>query len=81
MRYRPPSARKKTDWKALEGSTRTADGEATSLVAYLISGPLVYGGLGYFLDRWLGTAFLAGLGALLGICLALYVVWLRYGRR
>lgn len=81
MRYRPPSARQQTDWKALEGSARTSDGEATSIIAYLISGPLVYGGLGYLLDRWLDTRFLVGVGVLVGMALALYVVWLRYGRR
>lgn len=81
MRYRPPSARQQRDWTALSGSSRTADGDATSLLAYLIAGPAVYGGIGYLVDQWLGTRFGVGIGILLGMALSLYVVWLRYGRR
>ncbi|WP_226344440.1 AtpZ/AtpI family protein [Agilicoccus flavus] len=48
--------------------------------AYLIAGPVAYGALGWGLDRWLDTVFLTPLGLLLGMALALYVVWLRYGK-
>lgn len=48
--------------------------------AYLIGGPLVYGGLGLLADRWLDTGFLTPLGLLVGMGLSLYVVWLRYGK-
>jgi hypothetical protein len=45
---------------------------------YLVSGVAIYGGLGYLLDRWLGTSFLVAFGILLGIGLALYVVFKQY---
>ncbi|MFN0285081.1 MAG: AtpZ/AtpI family protein [Kineosporiaceae bacterium] len=53
---------------------------AWTVLAYLLTGPLVYGGLGWLVDRWLGTepAFVL-VGILGGMALALYVVWVRYG--
>lgn len=81
MRYRPPAQRRQHDWKALAGDNRAANEDATSIIAYLIAGPVVYAGGGYLLDRWLGTGYLVLIGALLGFCLSIYLVWLRYGRR
>lgn len=53
---------------------------AWNVLAYLISGPALYGGLGWAADRWLGTSpVLAVLGILGGMVLALYLVWVRYG--
>lgn len=53
---------------------------AWTVLAYLISGPLLYGGLGWLADRWLGTdpVFVA-VGIIGGMGLALYLVWFRYG--
>ena len=48
-------------------------------MAYLISGPLVYGGLGWLLDRWLGTRFLVVVGLIGGMALAIYLINFRYG--
>jgi len=48
-------------------------------VAYLISGPLIYGGLGWLLDQWLGTTWLVGAGIVGGMALSLYLIWFRYG--
>jgi hypothetical protein len=45
---------------------------------YLVSGPLVYGGAGWLLDRWLGTSFLLPVGMLFGIGLAMYLVFKLY---
>ncbi len=50
-------------------------------IAYLITGPLVYGGGGWLLDRLLGTTFLVGVGIVVGMALSLYLVWFRYGSR
>jgi len=56
------------------------DGEAWTVLAYLISGPLLYGGLGWLADRWLGTTpWLVVVGILGGMALAVYIVWVRYG--
>jgi F0F1-type ATP synthase assembly protein I len=53
---------------------------AWTALAYLITGPLFYGGLGWLADRWLGTEPLFVLvGILGGMALALYLVWFRYG--
>ena len=56
-----------------------ADQTSASIIAYLITGPAVFGGLGVLLDRWLGTSFIVVLGLLGGMALSLYVIWLRYG--
>ncbi len=48
-------------------------------VAYLISGPVIFGGLGWALDHWLSTGFLVVLGLLAGMTMSLYLVWFRYG--
>ncbi len=50
-----------------------------SIVAYLLSGMLVWGGAGWLLDRWLGTSFLVLVGLLLGTGLAIYLIYIRLG--
>jgi hypothetical protein len=57
---------------------READ-DAWRSFAYLLSGPLVYGGLGWLGDRWLGTGFLLPVGLVGGMALSLYLIWFRYG--
>lgn len=51
----------------------------TGVISRLLAGPVGIGGLGWTLDRWLNTSFLLPSGILLGMALALYVIWLRYG--
>jgi F0F1-type ATP synthase assembly protein I len=56
------------------------DAAAWTVLAHLISGPLLYGGLGWLADRWLGTApAFVLVGIFGGMALALYLVWVRYG--
>jgi len=62
------------------GKSPRSDGDAWSIVSYILSGLLVWGGLGLLLDLWLGTSFLLLVGLLLGAAASLYLVWLRYGR-
>jgi ATP synthase protein I len=58
----------------------TVEAAAWSVFAYLLTGPFLYGGLGWLVDRWLGTEPVFVLVGLLGgMALALYVVWVRYG--
>lgn len=52
---------------------------ATSILAYLLAGPLTFGLIGWGLDQWVGTSFLIIIGMLAGMALAFYVIWLRYG--
>jgi F0F1-type ATP synthase assembly protein I len=59
-------------------NTREQD-SAWRAVAYLLSGPLVYGGLGAVADHWLGTTWLVGVGIVGGMALSLYLIWFRYG--
>lgn len=51
-----------------------------TVLSYLISGPLVYGGLGWLLDRWLGTEFFVPIGLVAGMALSFYMIILRYIR-
>ncbi len=56
------------------------EGAAWTVLAYLISGPALYGGLGWLADRWLGTApVFVAVGVTGGMVLSLYLVWFRYG--
>ena len=48
--------------------------------AYLLAGMAGYAFLGWLLDRWLGTSFLVAVGLLAGTGLAIYTIWVRYGR-
>jgi len=47
--------------------------------SYLVAGPLTFGALGLGLDHLLGTSFLAPVGIIGGIVLAVWYVWFRYG--
>jgi F0F1-type ATP synthase assembly protein I len=39
---------------------------------------LLYGGLGWLVDRWLGTSFLVVVGILLGASLGIYMTIARF---
>lgn len=47
--------------------------------SYLVAGVLMYGGLGWLADRWLGTSYLVAVGILLGAGLGIYLVLKRFG--
>ena len=57
-----------------------ADAGAWDIVAYLLSGMLLWGGAGWLLDRWLDVRVFLPIGLLFGTGLALYIVYVRYGR-
>jgi hypothetical protein len=50
-----------------------------NVVSYLITGPAMFGAIGWGLDAWLGTSWLVMVGILGGMALSLYLVWFRYG--
>jgi len=56
-------------------------GTGWSVTATMIAGILVWGGVGYLVDRLVGTpnVFFA-LGTILGACGSIYIVYLRYGK-
>ena len=72
--------RQKPEWAAMPEEGRGRDDSGPMVTAYLISGPVVYGALGWLADGWLGTGFLLPVGLLSGMAMSLYIVWLRYGK-
>ena len=52
-----------------------ADAGAWDIVAYLLSGMLLWGGAGWLLDRWLDVRVFLPIGLLFGTGLALYIVY------
>ncbi|GAA4060271.1 AtpZ/AtpI family protein [Nonomuraea sp. NPDC050663] len=53
---------------------------AWSAPSYVLSGIAIYGGLGWLLDRWLGTSALFPIGVVLGVVLSVYLFYRKYGR-
>jgi ATP synthase protein I len=57
------------------------EGVAWSALGSLLAGPIVWGGVGYLLDQWLGTGrVLTAIGVVVGSLTAFYIVYLRFGR-
>lgn len=67
--------------EAGRSSGASSESAGWTILSYLISGPLLYGGVGWLLDLWLGTQFLVAVGIVGGMALSLYVVFVRYGTR
>ena len=61
------------------GRPGLAESVAWNVSANLLAGVLLGGGVGWGLDRLLGTDFLVGVCLVLSTALTLYYVWLRYG--
>lgn len=59
--------------------TAQADAMGSTVLAYLITGPLLFGAAGWLIDRWLGVTLFIAVGILGGMGLSLYIIWLRYG--
>lgn len=62
-----------------EDRGRLEESRAWNIPSYLLAGVLGFGGLGWVLDRLLGTDFIVGIGIVGGMALAVYYVWFRYG--
>jgi F0F1-type ATP synthase assembly protein I len=50
------------------------------VLSYLIAGVALYGVLGWFVDRLLGTGFLLPIGIVVGAAAAVYTIIRRFGR-
>lgn len=59
---------------------RGEDNAFWTILGYMISGLLIWGGIGWGLDRWLDAKYFTMGGLLLGMGSALYLIWLRFGR-
>ncbi|GAB3951114.1 hypothetical protein GCM10029976_086960 [Kribbella albertanoniae] len=56
-------------------------GDGWRVLSYLIGGVLLYGGIGFGLDRLFGTQFLVLVGIVLGAGLTILLLNYRYGSR
>jgi ATP synthase protein I len=59
---------------------RNEENALWSIVGYLLSGLLFWGGIGLLADHFLHTHYWRLVGLLVGAGAALYLVWLRFGR-
>ena len=50
-----------------------------SIIGTLVAGVLAWGGIGWLLDRWLGTRYLVAVGVVVGMAGAFYLIVKRYG--
>jgi F0F1-type ATP synthase assembly protein I len=50
-----------------------------SIIGTLVAGVLAWGGIGWLLDRWLGTTFLVAVGVIVGMAGAFYLIIKRHG--
>ena len=55
-------------------------GEGWAVVGTLLAGIVVWGGIGWLLDRWLGTSFLVAIGVIVGAAASIYLVVVKYGK-
>ena len=53
-------------------------GDPWNAFGYLVSGVLIYGLIGWGLDRWLGTTFLVAIGIIAGAALGTYQTYKRF---
>jgi F0F1-type ATP synthase assembly protein I len=66
---------------ASAGQGRKGEADAWGALGLVISGVVVWGGVGWLLSEWLDNQVFVMLGLLLGMGAALYLVWFRYGRQ
>jgi F0F1-type ATP synthase assembly protein I len=53
--------------------------EGWAVLSTLLGGFVVWGGVGWLIDRWLGTRFVVAIGLLVGMVGALYLIVKKYG--
>jgi ATP synthase protein I len=53
---------------------------AWSIIGILLAGVIAWGGIGWLVDRWLGTNLFLPIGILVGAAGAFYLVVRRYGQ-
>ena len=60
-------------------ASRGAD-EGWAVLSTLISGFVIFGGIGWVLDRWWDTHLMAPIGVIVGMALSIYAVVMQFGR-
>ena len=53
---------------------------AWSVPGYLLSGMAIWGGIGWLLSEWSGWDLFKPIGLIMGAGLAIYLVYVKYGR-
>jgi len=72
----PPSEPRKDD----DATPPPNSGGGYVAISYLIGGMVVWGGIGWLVDQWLGTKGIAmGIGAVLGGAAGVYLIARRLG--
>jgi len=61
-------------------SRRGGEQDAWGAFGLVVSGVLVWGGVGAVLGAWLDSSIPVLVGLLVGMAAGLYLVWFRYGR-
>ncbi len=57
------------------------EGLVWSAIGTLVAGPLVWGGAGWLIDRWLETPRVyTAAGVIVGFITSLYIVYIKFGR-
>ncbi len=60
-------------------ASRGAD-EGWAVLSTLISGFVLFGGIGWLLDRWWDTHLMVPIGLIVGMALSIYAVVMQFGR-
>ena len=55
-------------------------GAGWAVLGTLIAGMVVWGGVGWLLDRWLSTRAFLPIGVIVGVASAIYVIAVKYGK-
>ncbi len=55
-------------------------GDPWHAFGYLVAGVMVYGFVGWLLDRWWGTSFVVAIGIVFGAGLGIYMTFMRFNR-
>lgn len=67
------------DGHAVDSSSEQPSQDPWRAFSYVVTGVLVYGLIGWGLDRWWNTSFLVAVGIVVGAGLGLYLTWRTFG--
>ena len=62
------------------GNGRGGSDIAWTIIGLLLSGMIAWGGIGWLVDRWVGTRLFLPIGILVGAAGAFYLIIRRYGQ-
>ena len=60
---------------------RKGEADAWNALSLILSGMLVWGGIGWLISNWLDNRLPLALGLVVGTAAGTALVWLRYGRQ